>query len=58
MASPSTRFVISLIVGLFTGITLGVLFAPDPTGVLAFGLAAICTTAITGLLFRSSWLRD
>jgi hypothetical protein len=58
MASPSIRFALCLIIGLFTGSTLGILFAPDPTGLMAFGLAAACTAGITGYLYRSDWLRD
>ena len=58
MASPSIRFVLCLVIGLFTGSTLGILFASDPTGIVAFGLAAVCTAGITGYLHRSDWLRD
>jgi len=58
MASPSIRVALCLIIGLFTGSTLGILFAPDPTGIVAFGLAAVCTVGITGYLYRSGWLRD
>lgn len=58
MASSSIRFVLCLVVGLFAGGTLGALFVPNPTGVLAFGLAAVGTAGVTGYLFRSDWLRD
>ena len=57
MVSPSVRFVACLVVGLFAGSALGVVFVPDPTGALAFGLALVCTAAITGFLYRSEWLR-
>ena len=58
MVSPSIRFVLCLIIGLFTGSALGVLVVPDPTGILASGLVALCTAGITVYLYRSDWLRD
>jgi hypothetical protein len=58
MASSSIRLGLCLIIGLFTGSILGMLFVPDPTGIMAFGIAAVCTAGITGYLYRSDWLRD
>jgi len=57
MASPPVRIVGCLFVGLFAGVPLGVLFVPDPTGLVAFALAAVCTALVTGALYRSDWLR-
>jgi hypothetical protein len=58
MVSPSIRFALCFIVGLLTGVVLGPLFVPDPTGMVAFGLTVVCTVIITGYLYRSDWLRD
>ncbi|SEA08280.1 hypothetical protein SAMN04488065_1744 [Haloplanus vescus] len=58
MASPSTRLALCLVVGLFAGVPLGILFVPDPTGVVAFVATMLGTTAITVALYRSDWLRE
>jgi hypothetical protein len=57
MVSPSVRFLLCLLVGLFAGSTLGVLFVPDPTGLLAGVMALAGTAVVTGVLYRSEWLR-
>jgi hypothetical protein len=57
MASDSVRFAVCLLLGLVAGGTLGIVFAPDPTGVVAFGAAVVCAGVVTGTLYRSDWLR-
>ena len=58
MARPSFRFPLCLLIGLSTGSILGVLFVPNPTGIIAFTTATVCTVLITWYLYQSEWLRE
>lgn len=58
MVERSVRAVLCLLVGLFAGVTLGFLFAPDPTGVLPLVLAIVITALVGGYLYQSSAFRD
>ena len=58
MVRSATRLVLSLVIGLSAGSTLGFLFVPDPTSLLALVLVIGCATANTAFLYRSDWLRE
>lgn len=58
MVSSSLRIVLCAVVGLFAGGVLGVLFVPDPTGLLASVLTLVLAAVIGGGLCRTEWLRD
>jgi hypothetical protein len=47
-----------VLVGLFAGGLLGPLFAPDPTGLTAAGLAVLVAAAVVVGLRRADRLRD
>jgi len=57
MVHRSLRTALCSVVGLFAGVTLGPLLAPDPTGLLAAALAVVAAVAVGGVLHRSTWLR-
>ncbi|MDS0296364.1 hypothetical protein [Halogeometricum luteum] len=46
------RLVWSVLFGLFVGTTTALLFAPDPTGLVAFALAAVVFAASAAVAFR------
>jgi hypothetical protein len=56
--NESTRAVLCLVVGLFAGVNLGFVFAPDPTGVAPLALAVVITALVGGYLYQSSAFRD
>jgi hypothetical protein len=58
MVRSFIRFPLCLLIGLSTGSILGVLFVPNPTGVVAFVLGIVCTVLITWSLYQSEWLRE
>lgn len=58
MVRPSLRLVLCVLVGLLVGNILGVLFVPDPTGPLAFGLAMLVAGITTVGLYRTDWLAE
>lgn len=58
MVSSSLRVVLCAVVGLFAGGILGILFVPDPTGLLASVLALVLAVVISGGLHRTDWLRE
>ena len=58
MVSSSLRFSLCLFIGLITGSVLGILFVPDPTGIVAIASATAYTGLITWYLYQSEWLRE
>ncbi|GGL35092.1 hypothetical protein GCM10009037_18360 [Halarchaeum grantii] len=52
----TVRTVVCVVVGLFAGAALGPLFAPDPTGLLAAGLAGAVALLVGGGLY-ATWRR-
>lgn len=51
MVSSSLRIVLCAVVGLFAGVFLGVLFVPDPMGLLASVLTLVLAAVIGGGLY-------
>lgn len=46
-----THAAISLVVGILSGLFLGFMFAPDPTGLLPLVYGLVLATPITGYLY-------
>lgn len=58
MESPAVRRALCLLVGIFPGLVLGFLFAPDPTGVTPLVIAAVIAVLVGASLYQSDWLQD
>jgi hypothetical protein len=58
MPSPTVRAASCLLVGLVPGLSLGFLFAPDPTGLAPLAVGAVIAVVVAGYLYQSDWLRD
>ena len=58
MASRPLRLGACGVVGLFAGLFLGFLVAPDPTGPLGPVLGIVLAAAIGAGLYRSDFLRE
>lgn len=52
VVSDSLRALLCVAVGVFVGVPLGVLFVPDPTGLVAAVAALAVSAAVAGLLYR------
>ena len=56
--SPAVRGGLCLLLGIFPGLALGFLFAPDPTGLTPLVIAAVVAVVVGGYLYQSDRLRD
>jgi hypothetical protein len=58
MVQSKARLALCALVGIFAGLAVGPVFAPDPTGLGVVLLTIAVAVVTSGYLYQSSFLKD